>query len=139
MKITLYQIIPEPENRYLIFSDLRSIRAASGGHVPAEIYEAVFSGDLDIAVPRNAKNKMDQELAELEAVYVRFNVSHPEGFRGRSMTMSDVVEVIRSEKESFSSATGSDLRRLRLKRKKLILGACRAQKGYNHEETDIEL
>ena len=78
MKITLYQIIPEPENRYLIFSDLRSIRAASGGHVPAEI----------------------QELAELEAVYVRFNVSHPEGFRGRSMTMSDVVEVIRSEKES---------------------------------------
>ena len=63
MKITLYQIIPEPENRYLIFSDLRSIRAASGGHVPAEIYEAVFSGDLDIAVPRNAKNKMDQELA----------------------------------------------------------------------------
>ena len=100
MKIKLYQIIPEPENRYLIFSDLRSIRAASGGHVPAEIYEAVFSGDLDIAVPRNAKNKMDQELAELEAVYVRFNVSHPEGFRGRSMTMSDVVEVIRSEKES---------------------------------------
>ena len=84
MKITLYQIIPEPENRYLIFSDLRSIRAASGGHVPAEIYEAVFSGDLDIAVSRNAKNKMDQELAELEAVYVRFNVSHPEGFRGRS-------------------------------------------------------
>ena len=51
-------------------------------------------------MPRNAKNKMDQELAELEAVYVRFNVSHPEGFRGRSMTMSDVVEIIRSEKES---------------------------------------
>lgn len=100
MKITLYQIIPEPENRYLIFSDLRSIRAASGGHVPAEIYEAVFSGDLDIAVPRNVKNKMDQELDELEAVYVRFNVSHPEGFRGRPMTMSDVVEVIRSEKGS---------------------------------------
>lgn len=44
--------------------------------------------------------KIDQELAELEAVYVRFNVSHPEGFRGRSMTMSDVVEIIRSEKES---------------------------------------
>lgn len=61
---------------------------------------------------------MDQELAELEAVYVRFNVSHPEGFRGRSMTMSDVVEVIRSERKAgFTSATGSGLRRLRLKGK----------------------
>ena len=100
MKITLYQIVPKPENRYLIFSDFNSIQAASGGRVPAEIYEAVFSGDPDIALPGDAKNKTDRELAELEAVFVRFNVSHPEGFLGRSMTMSDVVEVIRSEKES---------------------------------------
>ncbi len=62
MKITLYQIIPEPENRYLIFSDLRSIRAASGGHVPAEIYEAVFSGNLDIAVPGMPKTKWIKNL-----------------------------------------------------------------------------
>lgn len=122
MKITLYQIIPGPENRHLIFSDLRSIRVASGGHVPAEIYEAVFSGELDIAVSPEIKNKPDQEIAELEAIFVRFNISHPEGFCGRSMTMSDVVEVIRSESESrFSFATDLDLKRLHLIRKKLIL------------------
>lgn len=100
MRIILYQIIAEPENRYLIFCDLHSIKEANGGRVPAEIYKAVFSGELDIKVPQNSKNNMDQELAGLERAYEIFNVSHPAGFQGRSMSTSDVVEIIRPGEES---------------------------------------
>lgn len=140
MRVILYQIAAKPEHSRFIFRDLKSIKAESGGQVPAEIYEAVYDGDLDIQVPETAKNSMDFEFAELEAVYVRFNLSHPEGFCGRSMTMSDVVEIIRAEQErKFFFCDRFGFEEITFEKEKADLSACKGQKGYDDEKTDTEL
>ncbi len=83
MKITLYQIIPELDNDHLMFRELQFIQTASGNRVPAEIYEAVYQGELDIRT--------------LEDAFYIFNMEHPDGYKGRSMSVSDVVEIFDSE------------------------------------------
>ena len=42
-------------------------------------YEAVYDGEV--------------ETNDLENIYAKFNVEHPEGFTGHSLSMSDVVEL----------------------------------------------
>lgn len=79
MKITIYQMITEPKNTHLMFRDLQSVLAASDNRIPAECYECVYDGELNIT--------------NLEEAYYIFNMAHPEGYRGRSMSISDVVEV----------------------------------------------
>lgn len=84
MKITVYQIAAEEDNRYLIFQNLESVLAACGNRVPAERYAEVYQGEL--------------EIRTLEEVFYLFNMAHPEGYRGRSMSVSDVVEISDPEK-----------------------------------------
>ncbi len=83
MKITLYQIIPERDDDHLMFRELQFIQTASGNRVPAEIYEAVYQGELNIRT--------------LEDAFCIFNMEHPDGYKGRSMSVSDVVEIFDSE------------------------------------------
>lgn len=78
MRITLYQIVPELDDSHLMFRGLKHIKAKCGNRVPAEIYKAAYCGELDIRTPEEA--------------FIVFNDAHPEGFRGRSMSVSDVVE-----------------------------------------------
>lgn len=42
-------------------------------------YETVYDGEV--------------EINDLESIYAKFNVDHPEGFTGHSLSMSDVVEL----------------------------------------------
>lgn len=86
MKITIYQMITEPKNTHLMFRDLQSVLAASDNRIPAECYECVYDGELNIT--------------NLEEAYYIFNMAHPEGYRGRSMSISDVVEVHGSDSGS---------------------------------------
>ena len=51
-------------------------------HPANEIYEQVFDGEIDGKSP--------------EDVFAKFNWDHPEGYRGRSLSVSDVVEIIDS-------------------------------------------
>lgn len=83
MKITLYQIAPELDTKNLIFQDFCR---QSDCQIPAEIYEIVFSGNLDVQTP--------------EDVFGIFNLDHPEGYKGRSMSVSDVVEFAYSPEHS---------------------------------------
>ncbi len=78
MRVTLYQIVPELDNRHLIFRDLKHIRAVCDNKIPADIYKAVYCGELEIKTPEEA--------------FTVFNIARPEGFRGRSMSISDVIE-----------------------------------------------
>ena len=86
MKIRLYQIVPELDNDHLMFRGLSFIKTASGNKVPAEIYETVYSGEL--------------KIGSLDDAFVIFNTAFPEGYKGRSMSVSDVLEIAHSPDDS---------------------------------------
>lgn len=61
--------------RYELLEKLQGSQA-----VDYKIYDKVFDGEVDCQT--------------LEDVYQMFNLNHPEGYRGRSLSVSDVVEVM---------------------------------------------
>jgi hypothetical protein len=69
----------------LMFRDLQAHMEACG-RVEAERYVRVFEGEVP-------EGKHDA----LEDVFVRFNSGRPVGFRGRSMSVGDVVHVVKAE------------------------------------------
>lgn len=86
MMIRLYQTVLELDEQCLTFRDMSYFRSVYGDDFPSELYEMVFCGDVDIATPEDA--------------FRMFNVEHPTGYKGRSMSMSDVLEIVRSPDES---------------------------------------
>lgn len=86
MKITLYQMAAELDKGRLMFCGLKAIKAENNNTIPAELYKLVYHGDL--------------EAESLEDLFYIFNVAHPKGYAGRSMSVSDVVEVYHSSGES---------------------------------------
>ena len=84
MKINIFQINQERDDKRLMFFGLDEIQKLTGeGNVRSENYDLIFSGDVD------CKN--------LESVYQKFNTDHPVGYKGRSLSVSDVVEVVESD------------------------------------------
>lgn len=80
MKISIYQINPERDSNHVMFMDLDNTRHFQDSHDPdACIYDKVFTGTVD--------------CLNLEQAYAKFNMAHPAGFTGRSLSVSDVVEV----------------------------------------------
>lgn len=60
------------------------------GTVPAEYYLMVFNGSIDCPVSLSANPKVrDYEI--LEYAFSVFNLQHPDGYCGRSMSVGDVV------------------------------------------------
>lgn len=86
MKIVLYQIIPELDQKRLMYNCLENIMKSCGDKVPAEIYELVFSGDV--------------EAKTCDDVWSIFNANIPDGYKGRSMSVSDVLEIIDLDNQS---------------------------------------
>lgn len=78
MIFRLYQIIPELDSERIMFCNLKSVLNAYNDTVPAEIYKCVFSEPA--------------EEEKLEEMFAKFNSNYPEGYKGRSMSVSDVVE-----------------------------------------------
>ena len=80
MKINIYQINHERDDKRLMFFGLDEVQKLTGSKmVKAEIYDKIFSGDVD--------------CHSLEDVYRKFNEDHPAGYKGRSLSVSDVVEM----------------------------------------------
>lgn len=75
MKIKLFQIAPETDSNNLIFMNYEW--AITHGGIRESDYELVFDGEVD--------------AKRLEDIFYIFNKKHPEGYRGRSMTTSDIV------------------------------------------------
>ena len=75
MKVKLFQISPEKDCPDLMFMGYEFTMKHGGIH--EETYEIVFDGELDVK--------------RLEDIFRIFNIEHPEGYRGRSMSVSDVV------------------------------------------------
>lgn len=86
MRIRIYQIEPELDRHNLMFRDFETAAAVCKDKLPADAYACIFDGEA--------------EADSLEGLYTIFNIQHPPGYRGRSMSISDVVEICVSEAES---------------------------------------
>ncbi len=81
MEIKIYQINPDRDRNKVMFLTLDVLSAFQGTSQPdSSIYDRVFEGTVDCST--------------LEDVYRMFNCNHPEGYSGRNLSVSDIVEVI---------------------------------------------
>ena len=88
MNINIYQIDTSRDRKRICFFGLDEIKELTGEDtLNCGIYDKIFSGDVD--------------CNDLEAVYRMFNTDHPEGYTGRSLSVSDVVEITDSDKKGF--------------------------------------
>ena len=80
MKINLYQINRDRDTQRLKFLGLDAARQTlRSAELDCATYDKVYSGDV--------------KCRNLEDVFVLFNSGRPEGLRGHSLSVSDVVEV----------------------------------------------
>lgn len=87
MEIAIYQINMERDHNRVAFQNLNNTERYQGSaKIESEIYDKVFEGEV------NCEN--------LEEVYEMFNVNHPRGYKGRSLSVSDVIELIGADGES---------------------------------------
>lgn len=83
MKITIYQINMDRDKDRVCFLAHESLAKFQGStEINGAIYDKVFTGEV--------------ACRSLEDVYRMFNLHHPEGYKGRSLSVSDVVEVSES-------------------------------------------
>ncbi len=75
MKIELYQISPEKDKNNLMY--MNSDFVMKHGGIDYDSYELVFEGEVD--------------AKRLDDIYRIFNLEHPEGYKGRNMSVSDIV------------------------------------------------
>ena len=80
MDITIYQIDPDRDQNRVMFEPLDYLEKRQGSSaVDAGIYGRVFEGEI--------------EAKDLEEIYEIFNLDKPDGYHGRSMSVSDVIAV----------------------------------------------
>lgn len=83
MLIKIFQINTDRDTNRIAFESFYNMQRYSGNtKVDVSIYDKVFDGSV--------------VCKDLEDVYHLFNVKHPVGYTGRSLSMSDVVEVVDS-------------------------------------------
>lgn len=84
MKIRIYQINSDrDEHRMMFLSHDRLERFQGSPEVDSKIYDKVYDKEVD--------------CSNLEEVYEMLNINHPADYRGRSLSVSDVVEVYESD------------------------------------------
>lgn len=105
MKIAIYQIAIERDENRLAFQSLNHIISVSNGRVPAKLYDCVFAGEVSAQT--------------LEDIFYVFNMEHPSGYKGRSLSVSDVVEIFLASGESeFYYCEPIGFKRIRFERSK---------------------
>ncbi len=85
MKIRIYQVNTDRDPERLAFMGSDFLMKKQGGmNLDSSIYDSVFEGTV--------------ECRSLEDVYAVFNRNHPTGYKARSLSVSDVVEVVDADK-----------------------------------------
>lgn len=88
MNINIYQIDTARDSKRICFFGLDEIkRLTKSDTLDCTIYDKLFSGEVD------CKN--------LEDVYRMFNTDRPKGYTGRSLSVSDVVEITDDDNKGF--------------------------------------
>ena len=81
MYIAIYQVNLDRDHNRIGFMGLDRLRQYHGlSEIDSKIYDRVFEGEVD--------------CSNLEDVFRMFNREHPEGYKGRSLSVSDIVEII---------------------------------------------
>lgn len=81
MKIKIYQVNTDRDENRVAFMRYENLEKFQGSpDVDSKIYDKVFEGEVNCFT--------------LEKLYRIFNYEHPAGYKGRSMTVSDVVEIV---------------------------------------------
>ena len=84
MKIAIYQINSDRDSERIAFVGLNSLERYRGSKdICPEIYDKVYEAEVD--------------GTSLEDVYEKFNIDKPDDYKARSLSVSDVVEVIESD------------------------------------------
>ena len=83
MKIKIYQIDSNKDNGKLKFLNYECTIKRTRGMIASDSYSCVYIGEV--------------ECKGLEDVYRKFNVDKPDSFKGHSMSVSDIVEVVESD------------------------------------------
>ena len=87
MKIRIYQIDLSLDDQRVAFRSHAEIQSQYGGRIPAELYRKAYEGTV--------------EAENLEDVFYIFNMAHPQDYRGRSLSVSDVIEVVEESSSTF--------------------------------------
>ena len=83
MKIKIYQINMDRDNGSYSFTNYENTIRRTGGEIRSGIYDCVFDGEV--------------ACKGLEEVYEKFNIDSPPGFKGHSLSVSDIVEIAESD------------------------------------------
>lgn len=80
MEVKIYQINMDRDENRICFMGLDSLPRFQGtDQIDSSIYDLVYAGDVP--------------CSDLEGVYRMFNIDHPDGYTGRSLSVSDVVQI----------------------------------------------
>ena len=81
MKMKIYQVNAERDKDNVLFQPYDFLEKLQGTtDINSRIYDCVFEGDVDCIT--------------LDDVYTKFNIDSPDGYGGRSLSVSDVVEIV---------------------------------------------
>lgn len=69
---------------------MREFQSFDGDVLDMDIYESVYKGTIPIGDKEIDKNMVSNILEDL---FVEFNIRHPKDFKGRSLSVSDVVKL----------------------------------------------
>ena len=90
--ITIFQAPYASLVEHGLFMKMHDMDQAYQGVVPAEYYLPVFKGSIDL--PPKAENKSNPQARIyniLEEAFSIFNIRHPSGYCGRSMSVGDII------------------------------------------------
>ena len=81
-KFSIYQIREDaPDSRYIKFSSLEMLEHLElRDKLSLELYEKVYEGEIE-------------EPFDLEDIYCKFQGPKPEGYKGHSLSISDLIEI----------------------------------------------
>ena len=81
----IYQVdMSQPTGAKIMFRSLRNIQK-DGTSLTLDAYKKVYEGDFE--------EKKNSNLPVTEQLYVMFNISRPEDFKGHSLSLSDIIIV----------------------------------------------
>lgn len=88
MKIQIWQINRKLDEKGVAFERYDRMMKITNGQPDWSIYKCVYDGDM--------------EFEDLEDVFCIFNMRHPDGFKGHSLSVSDIVKVLNDDRTKTS-------------------------------------